>query len=142
MKKLDDDFDRTPSLLDRLVDDGMPEPRTGVISRRQAARDLNDTLLIDIEKLLNTRPRCAPIPEHLQELSVSLLNYGLRHFSARDLATDIDRARLVEEIKSVVIRYEPRLSDVNVELIPATSELDRSVKFRILASVRQGAEPV
>jgi type VI secretion system lysozyme-like protein len=96
--------------------------------------------LIDVEKLLNTRTRCASSPEHLRELGVSLVDYGLRDFATRDLASDVDRARLVEEIRSVVTRYEPRLCDIDVEMLPRGEEFEQAVRFRITASVRQGAE--
>lgn len=140
MKNLDDPFDRMPSLLDRLIDDGTPEPGVCVNSTFRDCREINDSLLVDIEKLLNTRTRCVGVSDRFRELDVSLLDYGLRDFSSRDLASELDRTRLIEEVRSVVTRYEPRLRDVQVELMPRGPEFDREVRFRIVASVNQGRE--
>lgn len=109
------------------------------MTRRGAIQALIDSILIDVQRLLAERPCVVSWPSHLSELETSLVNYGLSDFAGEDLANHQDREQLGRRIEAVIRKYEPRLQDVNVQLLPDRGPSDNAVRFQI--SARVGAAP-
>lgn len=127
------------SVLDRLLDDHPETAKEFPKSRGQVLREMKQSVRRDLENLLNTRWRAQPWPKHLDELECSLVNYGIPDFTGISFGSAGGQQRLVETIEQTIRRFEPRLKHVKVELLPATDQADRTLRFRIDALLR--AEP-
>lgn len=127
------------SVLDRLMDDEPDMTRELPRSRGQLLRELKQCVRRDLENLLNTRWRAQPWPAHLDQLERSLVNYGIPDFTSVSFGSSGGQQRLVEMIEQTVRRFEPRLKQVKVELLPPSDQSSRTLRFRIDALLR--AEP-
>jgi type VI secretion system lysozyme-like protein len=91
------------SFIDRLViQDQTPQNqyRTGI--RR------------DLEDLLNTVVRARSIPNRLDDLNDSLINYGIVDLLTVNLTTQSDRDKIIEYIKHQIEKFEPRLFNIAI----------------------------
>lgn len=106
----------TASLLDRLLDDDPLQIRESEQQRVVSEQKIINSVIRDIENLLNTR--CSPIeiPKAFTILNASLIGYGIRDFSVENPETSIVRQKLCKEIESAIERYEPRLKRTAVRL--------------------------
>jgi type VI secretion system protein ImpF len=111
-----DSVNLTASLLDRLLDDDPSQTRESEQQRIVSEQTIINSVIRDIENLLNTR--CSPIdiPKSFTSLSASLIGYGIRDFSVENPETSIVRQKLCKEIESAIQRYEPRLKKAAVRL--------------------------
>lgn len=133
-----------PSVLDRLIDDDPGSQRENALQRYQVIRNLKESLKRDLEQLLNTRWRCRQWPPDLNELEVSLVNYGIPDFTGVHFASAERQSELCGILRTVIRNYEPRLSDVRVEIVSDSYAQDRTCRFRIdaLLMVDPAPEPV
>lgn len=139
MSRVRPDQPLVPSVLDRLLDDDPTSSREPPKSRVQVLRELKRSVRRDLENLLNTRWRALAWPPDLEELDVSLVNYGLPDITGLELGTLRDRERFRRTMEDVIRRFEPRFKTVRVELLDNVEPLDRSLRFRIDAML--WAEP-
>ena len=91
-----------PSVLDRLLDDAPESAREATPTTAQAFRDLKRAVRRDLENLLNTRWRCAVRPADLDELDVSMTNYGIPDFTGADLGSNKERESFRRTVETVV----------------------------------------
>jgi type VI secretion system protein ImpF len=139
MSKIEADQPLIPSVLDRLIDDDPASTRETPKSRGQVLRELKLSLRRDLENLLNTRQRCKSWPENLTELEVSLVNYGVPDLTGAGLGSSEKREEFRRIFETVVRNFETRFARVNVEMLPNSDPLDRTLRFRIDALLQ--AEP-
>ncbi len=69
----------------------------------------------DLENLMNAMQGISDLPPYYQELSSSLAVYGLSGFNAANLESHAERSRLLESIKKTILKFEPRLEQVQIE---------------------------
>lgn len=123
-------------LLDRLLDDE-PEVSTEPPWREgQVIRELKKSLRRDLEELLNARRSLDTLPDGLEELPSSLLNYGLPDLQSVEVREQHDIQRMCSLIAETIRRFEPRLQQVSVSPVVETSReraLDRRFRFSIEA---------
>jgi type VI secretion system protein ImpF len=120
-----------PSILDRLIDrkpDETSEPQWGDSQRLEVIRA---GIRRDVQDLLNSRFRCVAWPPQLEELSDSLLNYGLPDFTAAGLNLARDPDILIESVRRALNTFEPRLTEVRIRLVGDSFHVDRTLRFRI-----------
>lgn len=144
MSKIRDHEPLLPSVLDRLLDDD-PDSQTELPkARHQILRELKDSVRRDLENLLNTRWRCEELPDDLDELELSLVNYGIPDFAGTNMSLPSERERLRQLIEKVIRRFEPRFKSVKVAMLQNQDEFDRSLRFRIdaLLHAEPAPEPV
>ena len=115
----------TPSIMDRLSADG-PRERHG-----QSMSQLKESVRNDLENLLNTRWRCVNWPPDLDELDLSLVNYGIPDFTGASFAANSDREQLRRIIERIVRAFEPRFKTVRISLVENADKDDRTIRFRI-----------
>jgi len=139
-----DDQSLLPSVFDRLLDDEPDNSRETARSRRQVLRQLKQSVGRDLENLLNTRQRWGEIPETMEELQHSLVNYGIPDFTGINMSLPSERQRLRGIIERVIMRFEPRFKSVKVQLLENADSFDRTLRFRIegLLHVEPSPEPV
>jgi len=133
-----------PSVFDRLLDDEPTISREAAHSRRQVLRQLKQSVGRDLEHLLNTRQGWGELPESLEELPQSLVNYGIPDFTGLNMSIPSERERLRGTIERVILRFEPRFKSVRVLLLDNTESFDRTLRFRIegMLHVEPAPEPV
>jgi type VI secretion system protein ImpF len=139
MGKIEADQPLVPSVLDRLLDDEPTSTRDSPKSRGQLLRELKQNIRRDLENLLNTRQRCKSPPERLNELEVSLVNYGVPDLTGAALGSAERREDFRRVFEAVVRRFEPRFARVSVEMLGNADPIDRTLRFRIDALLH--AEP-
>jgi type VI secretion system protein ImpF len=140
MPPIDRDKQLTPSLLDRLLDDEPGNQREATKQRHQVLREMKLSVRRDLENLLNTRWRCVSWPPDLDQLEMSLVNYGIPDFTGIRFAGANAQEELRVILEAVIKRFEPRFAQVRVELITNADSLDRTLRFRIDAMLH--ADPV
>jgi type VI secretion system protein ImpF len=127
-----------PGVLERLMGEG------GAAPGRAGLEQLKDSIVRDLEALLNTRLGVAlnALDAH-PEARASVLNYGLVDFAGFCLSSSEDRAAICASLKDAIERHEPRLSEVSAVLEPDAGGINR-LKFVINATLRVAGslEPV
>lgn len=130
-----------PSILDRLID---LEPHLKVeaeIARHQYVRDLRLSVKRDLENILNTRYRMRSTPEHLMQVERSVINYGLPDLATLNIR-DLDKKRqFVRDLERTIKRFEPRFKSVRVQHIDNTENHERTLRFRIDATLYADPAP-
>ena len=144
MAKISEDQQLVPSVLDRLLDDEPENSRETPKSRNQVLRELKQSVRRDLEALLNTRWRCVNWPPDLDDLDVSLVNYGIPDFTGASMSTLGSREQLRRVIEQVIRRFEPRFKTVKVKLLDNADPADRTLRLRIdaLLYAEPAPEPV
>jgi type VI secretion system protein ImpF len=123
------------SMLDRLLDDEPHAEREAPKDDNRTLREIKDAVRRDLENLLNTRARCLSWPPTLDELPASLVNYGLPDFTNTYARAVQDPENLIKAIQFAIERFEPRLRNVRVELMPSDIATERAMRFRIDATL-------
>lgn len=130
-----------PSILDRLLDD---EPHIQVEAdknRHQHIRELRNSVKRDLENLMNTRYRMVAPPEELTELETSILNYGLPDLATVNIADIEKKKAFTKQLEKILRDYEPRFKSVNVNHITNKDSTDRTLRFRIDATLYADPAP-
>jgi len=147
------DFNTTPSLMDRLFDNRPLPPWESIPRERelrlqgkrfQDLQDLKRCVARDLELLLNTRRQTQDdLPEEYVELRRSVLTYGLPDFSAYSLSSRMERNQIARAIEGTITAHEPRLKRVRIS-VDEPRGFDRVLRFRIdaLLEVEPAREPV
>lgn len=135
MAEIDKKKELRPSVLDRLLDD---EPQNQVESsekRHQLLKDMRSSVRRDLENLFNTRYRVKEAPEEFEELEDSLLNYGLPDLATVNLIDLDSKNRFVRFLENTIRHFEPRFKDVQVNVLDNADITDRTLRFRIEATM-------
>jgi type VI secretion system protein ImpF len=128
-----------PGLLDRLMGE-----TAGSGGARSAVEQLKDSLVRELEALLNTRLGFPPGRfDASPEARSSVLNYGLADFAGFCLSSSEDRAAICASLKDAIERHEPRLKNVSASLERQAGGVNR-LHFVIHATLHgaEGDEPV
>ena len=129
-----------PSVLDRLVDLSPREPADRVPSREESIRAYRNSVLRDLEWLLNTRRTIIEVPDSLPNLQNSTFCYGLPDVSSLSADSAEVRQSLMRGIERTIHRFEPRLTDVRVTLMP-DERRDQRIRFVIEALLQMEPDP-
>jgi type VI secretion system protein ImpF len=129
------------SVLDRLLD---ADPDLAADPRRtigEQVDSLREGLRRDVEILLNTRRRPLSPPDDLAD---SLMGYGVDGFFLVNLVTDDQREAFAQGLAHRIRRFEPRLGEVRVSVLPNRAAAQRSLRLRIEAvhRLQPGMPPI
>lgn len=133
-RRLDSEARITASVLDRLVDldpDAEQEART---TYSTSLRDLKHAVRRDLEWLLNTRRPAMDIAPGLEEVTRSVVMYGLPDFMGASVSSSSAQQALVLEVKETIKLFAPQLIDVRVSFT-RPDKFQRSISFRIEARI-------
>jgi len=134
MARTDNEIRIIPSVLDRLLDFEPNLSSESPKTRTASLRELKLSVRRDLEWLLNTRSYPGNIDEHLEEVTSSVIVYGLPDFTGISAKSDSELKRLSDEVERAIKNYEPRFLDLKVTLEPVNN-VDRLLKFRIEAQL-------
>lgn len=154
MPRTDNEIRVVPSVLDRLLDYEPEVSSEPAPSRAKSLRHMKQSVRRDLEWLLNARqsspassagdgradteaPSTRPLPAEVYD---SLISYGLPDFSSASIFSVLDQNRIRRALEMAVERFEPRLRDVVVKVLPAR-ETERALRFRIEARLRVEPAP-
>lgn len=129
-------------LMDRLLDADPDSPRDPPLSQSLAIEALRLAVRRDIEALLNARRRRLPPEPGLAELPLSPVGYGVPDPTAGSFTEEERRTALSREIQQTIARFEPRLTNIRVQLRRDEREaIDRVLRLRIEAILRTDPVP-
>jgi type VI secretion system protein ImpF len=141
MARTDREPNIVPSVLDRLLDDDPGTSQEPLWSRSQTPRQLERSVALDLEAMLNTRREALEeLSPDFEEVNRSLIVYGLPDLTAFSLLGEKDRNRIRQVLEETIATFEPRLQRVRVTLEPPR-ERDRSLRFRVDALLRVDPAP-
>lgn len=141
MARLDKKKKLRPSILDRLLDDE-PDNQTEIDpGQHQKIKQLRRSVRRDLENLMNARFRVIEPAEEFVELDKSLLNYGLPDLATVNI-TDLDKRKtFTSKMEKILKEFEPRFKDVNVSYLDNKDNTDRTLRFRIDATLYADPSP-
>lgn len=102
------------SVLDRLIDREPQAAADPVDGWGGSVARYRQSVLRDLEWLLNTRRTPDPAPDDLPLVRDSIYNYGLPDLSSLSADSPGDRRLLLREVQRTLQAYEPRLDSVRV----------------------------
>ena len=141
MARVDKKKKLRPSILDRLFDDE-PDNQTEIDpGQHQKLKQLRASVRRDLENLMNARFRVMEPAEEYLQLEKSLLNYGLPDLATINI-TDLDkRKEFTSRMEKILREFEPRFKDVNVSYLDNNDNTDRTLRFRIDATLYADPSP-
>ncbi len=135
MAHIDKNKKLRPSILDRLLDD---EPHNQVeidTGRDQKLGQLRNSVRRDLETLLNTRYRVVQPPEELEQLELSLLNYGLPDLATVNTLDIKKKKKFTQDLEKLLKEFEPRFKSLKISFTENKDLSDRTLRFRIDATL-------
>lgn len=128
-----------PSVLDLLTGNHSPDQR-----RRgtQSEVQLRNSVMRDLENLLNTRYRVSAWPPTLGELEKSIVNYGIPDFTGANMSSRQERQVFRQLVEDALRHHERRFVSVRVEVIEPEDDSDRTLRFRIFADLHAVPDPM
>ncbi len=141
MLKLDPHSRPQLSVFDRLIDLRPDQTQEVPPHRLQAIRQYKDSVMRDLEWLLNTRANADEVGEAFPELKASSYTYGLPDFSTLVLTSQGDKIKLTRAIQEAIELHEPRLSDITIELTNDDVKVKMKLNFTVNATLLMSPSP-
>ena len=141
MARVDKKKKLRPSILDRLFDNDPGNQVEIDTDQHQRLKELRSSVRRDLENLLNTRFKMIEPDDEYTELQKSLLNYGLPDLATVNIADKTKRKEFVEHLETILIEFEPRFKTVKVNYMENSDSLDRTLRFRIDATLYADPSP-
>jgi type VI secretion system protein ImpF len=116
-----------PALLDRLVDNEPEKKSESRESRLIGKKRLHEAVLRDLAWLFNTTRLGGEVEQGGYDYARrSVINFGLPALSG-ETASTLDMVNLEQNIKQVILDYEPRImpSSLEVEAVASASMLEQ-----------------
>lgn len=121
------------SLLDRLAP---PDEDRGLRSPEDL---IEESIVRDLEMLLNTRREEFLVPAEFEETAASIVNFGIPDLAkCGSLRTGPEQARLCRWIEEAIRTFEPRLGNVSVRVIDREN-VNPVLHFRVEAKAEFSA---
>lgn len=124
------------SLWDRLTNPELARPDASQVPPSSQVERIRKEVLAHLEWLLNTRCCLAADLERSDVLRSSVVGYGLPDISGLRSGDAHDRDRLERILEDVIVRFEPRLSDVHVVSSDAKVSAGSTLHYRVSAVIR------
>lgn len=131
-----------PSVLDRLTDG---DPRSSVdprITYAESLRQFKASVQRDLQWLLNTRRNPDAAGSEYKEVSNSLYNYGVPDITSLSRDSLDSRSFLRKQLEDALKLFEPRLTNVQIDLAEVEGEEHRrELRFIVEATLRLDPTP-
>lgn len=129
------------SILDRLLDNDPAKTSEIDVDQHQKLKSLRMSVRRDLENLLNTRLRIMEPDDEFIELKTSLLNYGLPDLATVNIADQEKKKAFIGQLERLLIQFEPRFKSVSVNFMENSDTQDRTLRFRIDATLYADPAP-
>lgn len=121
----EDKTELVPSILDRLA----PREESGGLGGYQDS--IEDSILRDLEMLLNTRREEFLVPAEFEQTASSIVNFGVPDLAkCGSLRTGPEQAKLCRWIEDAIRIFEPRLCNVAVRVVDREN-VNPILRFRV-----------
>ncbi len=141
MARVDKKKKLRPSILDRLLDNDPDNNMEKDLEQHQQLKELRNSVRRDLVNLLNTRFRMLEPDDEFNELKKSLLNYGLPDLATINIVDKAKQKKFIDDLELLLIEFEPRFKSVKVNYMLNTDSLDRTLRFRIDATLYADPSP-
>lgn len=131
-----------PSLLDRLIDEDPSTPSDGHKTNSMLLQQMKEGVRRDLENLLNARLAHQYELERHREVEESVINYGLRDFSHIQFDSEDDRQKFRWTIAKLIEQFEPRLTRVQVDMVPVGEDYERTLYIKITGMLLVEPDPI
>ena len=142
MARIDKNKKLRPSILSRLSDDNPKTKTESEADQHQKLKQLRSSVRRDLQNLLNTRIRVGESDDDFHHLKKSLISYGLPDLATLNISDKIKRNTFVKDLETLLIEFEPRFKSVSVNYLENADKLDRTLRFRIDATMYADPSPV
>jgi len=130
---IEDKAELVGSILDRLA----PQEETG--GSQSQVDSLEDSILRDLEMLLNTRREEFLIPPEFEQTATSIVNFGVPDLAkCGSLRSGPEQAKLCRWIEDAIRNFEPRLCNVAVRVVDREN-VNPVLRFRVEAKAEYTA---
>ncbi len=117
-------IDVSGSLLDKLV----PQEAT---RGRSSADSIEESIIRDLEMLLNTRREESLVPPEFEQTATSIVNFGIPDLSkCGSLRLGPEQTKLCRWIEDAIRNFEPRLGNVAVRVVDREN-VNPVLRFRV-----------
>jgi type VI secretion system lysozyme-like protein len=124
------------SILDRLA------PEEDEHGARRSTETIEDSILRDLEMLLNTRREEFLIPPEFEQTATSIVNFGVPDLAkCGSLRSGREQAKLCRWIEDAIRTFEPRLCNVAVRVVDREN-VTPVLRFRVEAKAEFTARRV
>jgi type VI secretion system protein ImpF len=130
--------DTQASILDRLIDTEPGVSHEPVQRRFATINQVRESVVRDLENLLNTRKSIHAVPEADGHVTASLFTYGVRDFISYSPRSPSVRQQIRQEIERIIVLFEPRIRNVSVRL-DTSAGVERTLRFRISGLLAVGS---
>ncbi|MDH5179561.1 MAG: type VI secretion system baseplate subunit TssE [Gammaproteobacteria bacterium] len=130
-----------PSILDRLLVDDPHIQTDRDPGQHQRLAQLRNSVRRDLENLMNSRYRIIEPPEDFEQLEHSLLNYGLPDLATVNIIDQEKRKVFTSKLETILRQFEPRFKSVKVSYLENKDTTDRTLRFRIDATLYADPAP-
>ena len=128
--------DLAPSLLDRLAP---VEENRGEIGSRRAEDTIEESIMRDLEMLLNTRREEFLVPPEFEQTAASIVNFGVPDLAkCGSLSYGPEQVKLCRWIEEAIRTFEPRLCNVAVRVLDGEN-VASVLRFRVEAKAEFAA---
>ena len=133
-----------PSIIDRLLDDDPDVSTEPAWSWTQDVRELKQSVVRDLEALLNTRQTHTALLNDTPDAQIaqSVLTYGLPDLTSATGDNPEAREQLRVAVEEAIRRFEPRLIDVRVQAREPEGPFDRTLHLTVEAWLAMDPDPV
>jgi type VI secretion system protein ImpF len=142
MARVDKNKKLRPSILSRLSDNNPKNKTEADADQHQRLKQLRNSVRHDLENLLNTRIRVGQPDDDYSELKKSLMSYGLPDLATVNISDKVKRNAFVKDLETLIVEFEPRFKSVTVNYLENADTLDRTLRFRIDATMYADPSPV
>lgn len=129
------------SVIDRLIDHEPRQSGDPGITFAESVRRYKESVLRDLEWLLNTRRTIVEVSDALEELRRSVFVFGLPDISSVSSDSDAARHRLLRDVEECIRLGEPRLTGIRLTPVEDTEASQRRVRFVIEGLLRMEPNP-
>lgn len=130
-----------PSLLDRLIDDDPGVSTEPEWAQVQSIDMLKAAVQRDLEALLNTKQTLDENLEDFPEAESSILSFGLPDNVLNSVAGPDTYDQVRRAVELAIRRFESRLADVRIVVLPPENESDRQIRLQLDARLRVEPTP-
>lgn len=141
MARIDSEKKLKASILNRLIDNDPNNAFDTDSDQHQKLEALRSSVRFDLENLLNTRLKIAEPDDEFSELKTSLLNYGLPDLATVNISDITKKKAFIKQLESLLTGFEPRFKSVSVTYRENSDKLDRTLRFRIDATLYADPSP-
>lgn len=133
---IEDRTELAVSILDRLI------PPDEDLGSRSAEEVVGESIVRDLEMLLNTRREEFLVPPEFEQTAASIVNFGIPDLAkCGGLRSGPEQAKLCRWIEDAIRIFEPRLGNVAVRVIDREN-VNPVLRFRVEAKAEFTARRV